>query len=344
PFTPLFLGSVILLALGVLLFSRVQADSTFSVGEFAGMFVHGNPLLAFESLIGYYRARDERATVVSTERMGRTKSPLTVDEMLEALQDPRFNVRFEAIISIARMGSEPRLVKALCHILDGTELSLSVISAWALGRIGDDEALPSLRNGLNSSYRSIQAHCARSLGTLNDQQVAPLLLERLRTETDKGLRIAFASALGNLRSKESVDLLFEVLDTIDNDAARIEVALAIARVLGDEHRFIRLLRNLRQDSGTTAAQVIAGWQRKMSKTFPDELEPIVRECGYRFASDQMDEAAAMLGQVLEQLPRPSDDSVSARILDKCVAHLKQPGVPRFEYLLLTLFTLQTTTK
>ncbi|MCC6804887.1 MAG: MFS transporter, partial [Anaerolineae bacterium] len=92
PFTPLFLGSVILLALGVLLFSRVQADSNFSVGEFAGMFVHGNPLLAFESLIGYYRARDERATVVSTERMGRTKSPLTVDEMLEALQDPRFNV------------------------------------------------------------------------------------------------------------------------------------------------------------------------------------------------------------------------------------------------------------
>lgn len=344
PFTPLFLGSVILLVLGVLLFARVQADSTVSVGEFAGMFVHGNPLLAFESLIGYYRARDERATVVSTERMGRTKSPLTVDEMLEALQDPRFNVRFEAIISIARMGSEPRLVKALCGILDGTELSLSVISAWALGRIGDDEALPSLRNGLRSNYRSIQAHCARSLGTLNDQEVVPLLLERLQTETDKGLRIAFASALGNLRSTDAVDLLFDVLESIDNDAARIEVALAIARVLGDEHRFIRLLRNLRQDSGTTAAQVIAAWQRKVGKTFHPDLDALVRECGNRFASDQFDEAAELLSQALEQLPRPSDDTVSGKILDKCAEHLRKPGVPRFEYLLLTLFTLQIITK
>lgn len=344
PFTPLFFGSLVLLALGAILFTRVQADSSVSVGEFAGMFVHGNPLLAFESLIGYYRARDERATVVSTERMGRTKSPLTVDELLEALQDPRFNVRFEAIISIARMGSEPHLVKALCGILDGTELSLSVISAWALGRIGDDEALSSLRNGLYSNYRSIQAHCARSLGTLNDQQVVPILLDRLQKETDRGLRIAFASALGNLRSKESVDLLFEVLESIDNDGACREIALAIARVLGDEHRFIRLLRNLRQDSGTAAAQVIASWHRKMGKSFDADLNALVHECGNRFASDQLDEGSVLLSQILDQLPRSSGETVSSRIFDKCAAQLREPGEPRFEYLLLTLFALQTTAK
>jgi hypothetical protein len=264
--------------------------------------------------------------------------------MLEALQDPRFNVRFEAIISIARMGSEPRLVKALCRIVDGTELSLSVIASWALGRIGDDEALPSLRNGLNSSYRSIQAHCARSLGTLNDQQVAPILLERLQTETDRGLRIAFASALGNLRSKEAVDLLFDVLESTENEAACIEVALAIARVLGDEHRFIRLLRNLRHDSGTTASQVITAWHRKAGKAFDADLHTLVRDCSSRFASEQLDEGSVLLSQVLEQLPCPPDEKVSVSILDKCAAQLREPGVPRFEYLLLTLFTLEASTK
>lgn len=343
-FTPLFLGSLILLALGVILFARVQADSSVSVSEFAGMFVHGNPLLAFESLIGYYRARDERATVVSTERMGRTKSPLTVDEMLEALQDPRFNVRFEAIISIARMGSEPRLVKALCGIVDGTELSLSVISAWALGRIGDDEALPSLRNGLNSNYRSVQAHCARSLGTLNDQQVAPILLERLQAETDVGLRIAFASALGNLRSKEALDLLFEVMDSTENEGARREIALSIARVLGDEHRFIWLLRNLRHDMGTTASQVITGWQRKAGKGFDDDLRALVRECSTRFASGQMEQGGVLLSQILDQMPRASDETVSCKILDRCADQLREPGALRFDYLLLALFALQATRK
>lgn len=33
--------------------------------------------------------------------MGEAKSLLTVDELLDALHDPRFQVRFEALISIA---------------------------------------------------------------------------------------------------------------------------------------------------------------------------------------------------------------------------------------------------
>ncbi len=343
-FTPLFIGSLVLTGLGLIVFARVQADSNVSVGEFAGMFVHGNPILAFESLIGYYRARDERATVVSTERMGKTRSPLTVDELLETLKDPRFNVRFEAIISIARMGSEPRLVDALSHIVDGTELSLSVIAAWALGRIGDEQALPSLRNGLNSHYRSIQAHCARSLGTLNDQQIVPILLERLPKETDKGLQIAYASALGNLRVKSAVGMLFDVLDTTENEGARTEVALAIARLVGGEHMFIRLLRNLRHDSGTTAAQVIAAWHRKLGKTLDPELNDLIRECGNRFAAEAMDDGAALLSQIVCQLPRSPDEKVSGKILDECCGKLRQPGASRFEYLLLALYILQNNHK
>ena len=110
---------------------------------------------------------------------------MTVEELLETLVDPRFNVRFEAIISIARMGPDPRLVEAVAGVLEGREISLSVIAAWALGRMGSDDALPALRRGLNSTYRSLQAHCARSLGTLGDQESAPLLLERLATLTER---------------------------------------------------------------------------------------------------------------------------------------------------------------
>ena len=337
PFTPLFLGSIVLMALGLILFYRVQADSNVSVGEFAGMFVHGNPVMAFESLIGYYRSTSERATVVSTERMGKTNSRLTVDELLEALQDPRFNVRFEAIISIARMGSDPRLIDALCHILDGTELSLSNIAAWALGRIGDEQALPSLRNGLNSNYRSIQAHCARSLGTLNDQPSAPVLLERLQAVTDKGLRNAYASALGNLRVKEAVETMLAILETAENDGARMELALAVGRVLGGEHHFIRLLRSLRQDRGTAASQVIMTWKRRIGKSFDADLQQLIDDCAYQFASNHADEGAALLTQLIARMPREAHDQVGCKILDECAGKLR---MARFEYLLLALHALQ----
>ena len=64
-------------------------------------------------MIRYYRARDEHEAVLVTERMGQAKSLLPVEDLLEALADPRFNVRFEALISIGRRGPDERLLDAL---------------------------------------------------------------------------------------------------------------------------------------------------------------------------------------------------------------------------------------
>lgn len=340
-FTPLFIAGIVLNFAAIILFSRVQADSPVSVGEFAGMFLHGNPVLALQSLVRYYRSTDERATVVTTERMGQTKSLLTVDELLEALKDPRFNVRFEAIISIARMGREPRLVDALCRILDGTEISLSVISAWALGRMGDESALPTLRAGFNSTYRSIQAHCVRSLGTLGDIDSAPLIFARLEMETDKGLRIACASALGNLRYEPSLNLLMNILETTENEGARMELALAVARIVDGEQHFIRLLRNIRNDAGTTVSQALSAWRRKTDKTAPPELKTQIEECANLFARNQIDEGALLLAEVYTALPLHDRTTVSARVLDECAAMLKAHQGTRLEYLVLALCVLHS---
>ncbi|MBN1318565.1 MAG: MFS transporter, partial [Anaerolineales bacterium] len=123
----LFLGGLLLPLFGVLMYRRVCADSKVSVARFAGMFLRGNPLLAMESLIGYQLAKDETAVVSATERLGRAKSPLTVDELEETLSDPRFNVRFEAIVSIAHHGADPRLTEALVKTLQGSDPALSTL-------------------------------------------------------------------------------------------------------------------------------------------------------------------------------------------------------------------------
>jgi HEAT repeat protein len=340
PFSPLFVFGLALTIISAVIFTRVQADSPVSVGKFAGMFVHGNPVLALESVFRYYRAKDERATVVMTERMGQTKSPLTVEELLEALKDPRFNVRFEAIISIARMDSDPRLVEALCNILDGTELSLSVVAAWALGRLGDEQALPSLRRGLDSDYRSIRAHCARAIGTLGDTSLAPLLLERLQTETDKGLRIAYSSALGNLRCVASIPTLLKVLETTENEGARLELALALARVVGHENHFIRLLRNMRQDKGTTAAQATTAIRRRLTGAIPAEALPILQQCADAFAREDFEQGVNLLIQFIRLLPSNAFEVDGCAVLNGCVERLEECGASRQEYLLLTLHTLK----
>jgi hypothetical protein len=339
PFTPLFIGGILLIVVSVLVFNAVKADSRVSVGEFAGLFIHGNPVLAFESMYRYYRARDERTTVMMTERMGQTKSPLTVDELLEALHDPRFNVRFEALISIARMDTDPRLIDALSQLVNGTELSLSAMSAWALGRMGDESAFPSLRQGLDSDYRSIRAQCARALSTLGDTSIVPLLLERLPTETDKGLRVAYAAALGKLQASEAIDTLFSILDSTDNEGARMELALSIARITGYEQPFIRLLRQARHDPGTTVSQAISGLKKRLNALGNSELVRLAEESASMFARDDFAAGIAVLIELVSLLPTDICPERGSKIITECASRLRQHGSAHREYLILTLHTL-----
>jgi MFS family permease len=339
PFTPLFVLGLVLPAISIWLFQRVKADSNVGVAEFAGMFIRGNPFMAFESMVRYYRAKDEHKTVIMTERLGQTKSPLMVDELLEALRDPRFNVRFEAIISSARMPPDPRLVEALINILKGTELSLTVISAWALGRIGDTNALPALREGLDSEYRSIRAHCARALGTLKDRSVIPELDKRLQTETDKGLQVAYAAALGNLGAEEAAGTLFTVLKKTENEGARMELSLSVARLIGEEQRFIRLLRQMRQDTATAEAQAVIALRRKFAKAPNPELKTVIEGCADTLAHGEFDRGAEMLSRLISLLPEDTTEDIVMRILHECAERLDEFGARRVEYIVLTLHAL-----
>jgi MFS family permease len=337
PYTPLFLIGILAPLLSLWLLSPIRDDSRVGVGQFAGIFLRGNPVLAMSSLVRYYMARDEHAAVKTTARLGQANSPLAVEELLEALADPRFNVRFEAILAIARMKPHPRLIAALGEILAGNNPSLSVIAAWALGRLGDEHALEPLRHGLDARYRSIQAHSARSLGVLGDVGVIPRLTRRLRSEPDEGLRVAYASALGNLRAGSAAPALLDLLSTSDDEATRMELALALARMMEREHEFIQLWRSLRSSSGTVAAQAVTGLRKRLTNaTAPTGLPVLLDRCADALARNEFADGARLLAQVIEQMPLSTRADARALIVCECGRQLAHHGFARREYLLLAL--------
>jgi len=262
----LFLSGAVLAILAGIVMRRVRADSTVTTGAFAAMFFRGNPFSAMASLVRFHRARGERATVSMTERLGRTASPLAVEELLAALSDPRFAVRFEAVVSIARRAPDEKLTDALIEVLGCNEPALSMVAAWALGRIGDERAIDPLREGLDAEYRSVRAHCARALGTIGDADIKPLLIERLDIELDPGLQLAYSSALGKLRTTEAVPILLRCLRSVPVEDAipRREFALALARIVGAEHPFVTLLREIEMDPGTPTSQAVAEVRRLLT--------------------------------------------------------------------------------
>jgi MFS family permease len=342
PYTALFVLGLILPVLGILLLRTVRTDTKMTMEEFAGLFLRGNPLMAMTLLAEYRLARDEQAVVHITERLGQTRSPLTVEELLEALVDPRFNVRFEAIISIARTRQDPRLTEALIDILNGTEVALSVQAAWALGRIGDPAATEALRQSLDSRYHSIQVHSIRALGTMGDHDSAPVFLERLVDESDKGLQMACASALGKLRFGPATGPILRFLKATRNEGARLELALSLARLIGDESHFTNLVRGSRSDLATTTAQAVTSLKKKIRRQQLDEPElPVLMDDGAdELARGNLEQGVALVVRLIQSLPEDGFDENGWAILQDCSASLTEFKSERIEYLLLALHVME----
>jgi HEAT repeat protein len=333
-YTPLFLLGLGLPIVSFIVLRRIRLDNEVGMGQFAGILFRGNPFMAVESMIRYHFAKDEQAVVESTAKLGQAKSLLTIDELLESLQDPRFNVRFEAIAAIGRSRPDERLINALAEILHSTDPALSVMAAWALGRLGSEEGQPPLQKGLDSDYRSIRAHSARSLATLGDRSVVELLRTRLRQEKEHGLRIAYAASLAQLQDTAVTPLLISLLYQETEPMARAELALALARLIGNENKYIQMLRQMRADIDTTASQIILSMNKK--RLAPPEL---ITECALAFSQGRYEEGSDQLVELAQaalERPLPTPDEM---ILQECLIRLPQFGVTRQEYLLLLLHSL-----
>jgi MFS family permease len=341
PYTPLFLAALVFSLVGYLLLRSVRADSTVTARQFAGMFMRGNPFVAMESMVRYHRARDERATVAMTERLGSTRSPLAVEELIEALQDPRFFVRFEAIVSMARHGSDPRLTEALIETLEGDEPALSTVAAWALGRTGDERALEALRRGLNARYRSVQAHCARSLGNLDDTAAVPILLDRLSKEKDIGLQLALGAAVGQLGAIEATGPLLALLRTAASTDARNEFALALARLVGREHSFVQLQRQMRSEAGTALSQAVTALGGRLARSHQSHtaLERALSAAAEALAHEELLQGINLLREALDVWPSDSLAPPCSAIVRECAARLDEFGAQRLEYAILALEAL-----
>jgi len=341
-YTPAIIAFLVLIPAAAFVFSRIRVRGEMPALHFVGMFVQGNPIQALSSAISHSIAGEEDDRVATTERLGMARSALNVDELLDALDDPSFNVRHEAINAIARSRPNRRLTNAMIDVLNGNDPDLSLAAAWALGRLRDRAAVEPLRQQLaQSDYPLLAARCARALAMIRDQESIPLLLARLRDEMDDGLRIAYASALGALRSPAALEELLAFLKDTTSQPVRQELTLALARLTGSERSMVRLRRRVRRDRDTAIAQAVEGLHRKTVRAYParKDLGKAAREAATAFADNDLTLGLTLLDQWIAQIPDETMTELESHILHTARLRLSETGVERIEYLLLTIDTL-----
>jgi len=340
-FTPLFALSLTLLATGFGVVPLLRSDTQTTFRRFAGMFLRGNPVKTLALLIQYNFAGDEMTRLLTTERMGDTHNLLSSHELLEALNDPSFNVRYEAIHSIGRMPPEPELVDALVAVLQKGESELSIVATRSLGKLGDRRAIEPLRRALDSGSRLVQANSARALAMLGDVESIPHLLEKLKSEPNSTLRVAYASALGKLRAADDIGELAALLHELESDALRAEVGLALARIVGDERYYLQQWRSLQANLNTASAQAILALQKPAKNLNLGAWEAKTEQCSHHFAQGDMSQGATVLIDLIAQLPQEKFEPSLAYLLQACTDNLAEFGCTRLEYLLLSLHALDT---
>lgn len=344
PYTPLFVLGMILPIAAIFVLRHIRDDTTIGMGGFAGIFLRGNPFLALESVVRFHLAKDEDAAVRMTERLGASKSPLTVEELLAALEDPRFNVRFEAVIAVAHHGPDQRLLDALVEVLNGPEPALSSVAAWALGRMNDARAVEPLRQALRASkYRSVQAHSIRSLGVLADRDSIPVFLAHIAEEQDVGMQLAYSSALGRLQVTEATDRLLELLVDSPSRSSRREMTLDLARIVGNEGSFVALWRQCEDEAGTAMAQTVLALRKRLDKGDGDgsTASSALDQCAQTLARQEMEAGVAELAQAISLLPANGWPAHVAAIVAEATRRMQQFGIQRMEYPILALHTLTT---
>jgi MFS family permease len=341
-YTPLFLLGIVLPIAAIFVLRRIRDDTTIGMGGFAGIFLRGNPFLALEAVVRFHLAKNEETAVRVTERLGASRSPLTVEELLAALEDPRFNVRIEAVIATAHHGPDPRLIDAVAEVLNGPEPALSTIAAWALGRMGDGRGLEPLRQAAHASkYRSVRAHSMRSLGVLGDQASVPLALEGAAEESDVGMLLAYASMLGRMQVTEATDRLLALLASSPSRSSRREMALAVARLAGDENNFVTLLSQCDQEVGTALAQALLTLRKRLDKGGVESsaLSGALEHCAKTLARHELAAGIDQLAELLQMLPSEQQAPHVVAIVQEAALRMRQHGVERLEYPILALHTL-----
>ena len=338
-YTLLIVGGAILMILGIIILGQIKSDSGVPTARFAGMFFQGDAIGALQGIIGHSFGGGEMRRVSTMARLGDARSPLGVDELIDGLADPNFNVRYEAIISIARSRPNDRLTDGLIQILKGPEPDLAITAAWALGRIGDRSAVAPLRESLESDYPLMRARAARALGTLGDHRSIPSLRERMAGEDSSGLRIAYASALGALHDAPSLPDMLELMATLDDAGERLELASAVASIVGREDWFVLLARRARHNPGDALGGVLLALRRRLARVTHPSVTELVDECSTTLGRDEFDEGTRLLMQLLDMIAPRRLTGSSGLMIEEVRKRLDQFGADRIEYHMLALHAL-----
>jgi HEAT repeat protein len=206
----------------------------------------------------------EKFTLPPLQALGRHVVPL----LAQALQDEAWSVRKAACWALGAIG-DPQAILPLLQALKDEDWEVRKAACWALGAIGDPQAIPPLLQALQDEDCYVREAACEALGAIGDPQ-APPLLQALQDEA-WWVRKAACWALGAIGDPQAIPPLLQALH--DEDRAVRRAACQALGKIGDPQAIPHLAQAL-QDEDRSVRKAACGALGKIGD--PQAIPPLLQ--------------------------------------------------------------------
>ena len=218
----------------------VKDRSTVSSRALLGQMFRGN-ILSYAFNAGMFSvASGEQRRARAALALGRSGSPLAIDQLIQALADASPLVRRSAARALGETGAESATQRLLQELIDGGS-DIRPEAAEALGRLGHAGSIDPLIEALEDGDTRVRISAIRGLAEIGGPEVKELLFWHLGEGFDRATFATIVEALGQLGDYRIVRPTLQRLPEFPSAAVQLQLLNSVCRALGAGGLFYQLL-------------------------------------------------------------------------------------------------------
>ena len=218
----------------------VRDRSTLSSGGLLARMFQGNVLSYAYNATVYSTASQEQRRARATLALGRSGSPLALEQLTQALADASPVVRRSAARALGETGFESATEHLVAELIDGAS-DIRPEAAEALGRLGHTAGIDPLIDALEDADPRVRISAIRGLSEIDRPDVKELLFWVFSAGFDRLTFPTLVDVLSQLGDHRVVKPTLQRLEGFTSPAVRLQLLNSVCRALGAGNEFYAML-------------------------------------------------------------------------------------------------------
>lgn len=218
---------------------QLQEKKSKSLRSMLSSLWRGNTISFLINSLALNLFKSESIRSRAATALGRSGSPMAINDLVDALDDISPDVRRSAATGLGLIG-EHEAAPSLMDQMADKESDIRAEAAEALGKIGHPLSLAALQEALDDPDPSVRVSAARSLGEIGGEGIRKMLYERLKEHDDSELFPTLVDSLSRLGETRVVRHAMRGLSEYQSTVIQAQLLNSVCRSLGAGESFYRL--------------------------------------------------------------------------------------------------------